>query len=228
MRHAPTITFAVLLAVFSLTLGVSAQDDTPLFKAEVASAFVWDEDNRAGTGSSSVRDPVTGNTIHKLSHGGIEVSSRAGFETARADQEGELLSFTTTIVNNTESALSVRQGGASVEGRTTSLLPVVLSKKGLRKKERRQAWELASMNCFSSGFLPHEVFFSPNTSSTVFTVTPKTALTVSFVVKDPRNYSVLCSVEGCFPKGTMRFSVTVDATDFVFIWQGRNMVYCGR
>jgi hypothetical protein len=59
-------------------------------------------------------------------------------------------------------------------------------------------------------------------------VTPKTALTVSFVTKDPRNYSVRCSVEGCYPTGTMRYSVTINTTDFVFIWAGRAAAYCGK
>jgi hypothetical protein len=189
---------------------------------------VWGEDNRSGVVSSSTRDPVTGNAIHKLNHAGIEVSSRAGFESAGSGQAGELLSFTTTIVNTTESELLVRQGGASVDGHVALPLSVVLTKKGLSKKDRKQVWELPRMHCFSNGFLPNEEFFSPNASSKVFTVTPKRALTVSFVTKDPHYYSVLCSVEGCYPKGTMRFSVTVNTTDFVFTWPGRAMVYCGR
>ena len=122
----------------------------------------------------------------------------------------------------------MRQGGASVDGRIALPLAVVHTKKGLSKKQRNQVRELASMNCFSGGFLPHETFLSPDASSKVFTVTQKKALTVSFVAKDPRYYSVLCSAEGCFPKGTIRFSVTVNSTDFVFIWPGRAMVYCGK
>jgi hypothetical protein len=122
----------------------------------------------------------------------------------------------------------VRQGGASVDGHIVLPLAVVPSTKRLSKKERAQVWGLESMNCFSSGFLPNEVFLAPTVSSTVSTVAPKSALTVSFVVKDPRSYSVLCSMEGCYPKGTIRFSVTVNSTDFVFIWPGRAMVYCGR
>jgi len=224
MRH----TFAVTLVALPLTLLMNAQDDVPTFKTQASSSFVWGEDNGPGAVSSSVRDPLTGNAIHKLNHGGIEVSSRAGFERVGSGQSGELLSFTTTIVNNTESELSVRQGGTSVDGRITLPLPVVLTKKGLSKRERNQVWELASMNCFSSGFLPNEVFLSPNASPKAFTVTPKRALTISFVTKDPRYYSVLCSVEGCYPKGTIRFFVTVNETDFVFIWQGRAMVYCGK
>lgn len=223
MRHP----LAAALAVLALTVLTCGQDDIPLFKAEAASALVWGEDTGSGV-SSSTRDPVTGNTIHKLNRGGIEVSSQAGFETVGSGPTAELLSFTMTIVNNTESDLSVRQGRASVDGRVASTLPVVLTKKGLSKKERNQVWELASMNCFSSGFLPKEIFFSPNTSSAVYMVAPKKPLTVSFVTRNPRSYSMLCSVEGCYPKGTIRFSVTVNATDFVFIWPGRDMVYCGK
>ena len=219
---------AVTLAVFALTPLSRAQDEIPIFKTEAASAVVWGEENSSGASSSSVRDPVTGNAIHKLHHGGIEVSSRAGFERVDSAGAGELLSFTTTIVNNTESELSVRHGVASVDGRVALPLPLVLTKKGLGKRGRNQALELGSMNCFSSGFLPNQMFFSPNPSSKAMTVSPKKTLTVSFVIKDPRYNSVLCSVEGCYPKGTTRFSVTVNATDFVFIWPGRSMVYCGK
>jgi hypothetical protein len=221
-------TFSVTIAVLVLTLLACAQQDAPNFKAEVVSAFVWGEDNSPGSVSSSVRDPVTGHSIHTLRHGGVEVSSRAGFEKISSSEAGELLSFTTTIVNNTDAALSVRDGGASVDGRVALLLPVALTKKGLSKKERKKVWELASMNCFSTGFLPHESFWSPNDTSNVFAVDPNHALTVSFVTKDPRNNSVLCSADGCYPKGIIRFSVTVNATDFVFIWPGRTMVDCGR
>jgi hypothetical protein len=189
---------------------------------------VWGEDNRPGTASSIVRDPLTGNAIHKLKHGGIEVSSRAGFGRVGSGQAGELLNFTTTIVNNTESELSVRQGGASVDGRLTLPLPVVLTKRGLSKKKRNQVWEPASMNCFSSGFLPKDTFWAPKASSKVFIVAPQRALTVSFIAKDPRYSSLLCSVAGCYPKGIMRFFVTVNTTDFVFIWPGWSMVYCGK
>jgi hypothetical protein len=221
-------TLAITLAVLTMTLLSRAQDEIPIFKTEAASAFVWGEENSSGAVSSSVRDPVTGNAIHKLHHGGIEVSSRAGFERVDSGGAGELLSFTTTIVNNTASELSVRHGGASVDGRVALPLALVLTKKGLGKRERDRVWELDSMNCFSTGFLPNGVFFSPNASSKILTVTPKKTLTVSFVIKDPRYNSFLCSVEGCYPKGTTRFSVTVNATEFVFIWPGRSMVYCGK
>ena len=71
---------AVSLAVIALTIVTHAQDDLPVFKTEATSAFVWGEDSLRGAVSSSVLDPVTGNAIHRLNHGGVEVSSKAGFE----------------------------------------------------------------------------------------------------------------------------------------------------
>jgi hypothetical protein len=221
-------TFAVMLAVLAFRFPAFSQNDSPIFRAEAVSAFVWGEDNGSGAVSSSIRDPVTSHAIHKLSYGRIEVSSRAGFESISGGEVGELLSFTTTIINNTESDLSVRQGGASVDGQVALPLSVVRTNKRLNKKERKQVWELKRMHCFSSGFLPDADFFQFNPSPRVFTVTPKTALTVSFVTKDPRYYPILCSVQGCYPKGTIRFSVTVNAADFVFSWPGRAVVNCGR
>jgi hypothetical protein len=53
-------------------------------------------------------------------------------------------------------------------------------------------------------------------------------LTISFVMQDPRNYPFRCSMEGCYPTGTMRFHVTVNATDYVFVWPGRSSVNCGK
>jgi hypothetical protein len=204
-----------------------AQNELPTFRTEAASSFVWGDDSFGGV-SSSVLDPVTGNTLHKLSHGGIDVSSRMGFERISMSEAGELLNFTTTIVNNTPSDLSVRYGGSSVEGRVTAPLAVVLTTKGLTKRARKEVWELAKMHCFSSGFLSTRNFFATQPLSQTFAVAPRDALTVSFVTKDPRNYSIRCSQEGCYPKGTMRFAVTINTTDFVFVWQGRSAVYCGK
>jgi hypothetical protein len=220
-------TLTVRLAVLVFTSLLSAQNAIPTFKAEAASAYVWDEYNLSSA-SSSIQDPVTGNAIHRLSHAGIEVSSRVGFERIGMGQAGELLIFTTTIVNNTDSGLAVWHGAVGVDGHLALPLSIVLTKKGLGKKECNEAWELARLHCFSSGFFPDQNFFSSNSSSKAFSVTPNSALTVSFVTRDPRNYSLLCSVEGCYPKGTMRFSITVNTTDFVFIWTGRAMAFCGR
>jgi hypothetical protein len=219
---------AVTLAFLGCTILTFAQKDLITFKTEAASAFIWGEESQPGVVSSSVRDPVTGNAIHKLEHAGIEVSSRAGFERVGSGRPGEFLSFTTTIVNNTESEVGVRQGNASVDGHLAVPLPVVANKKGLSKKKHEQARELAEMSCFAGGFLANDLFVSPNSSSKGFVIAPKKALTISFVTKDPRYYSILCSVDGCYPKGTIRFSVAVNSTDFVFVWQGRSLVNCGE
>jgi hypothetical protein len=220
-------TAAVALAVLAGIVFSFAQNELPTFRAQAASAFVWGEDNNLGASSSSILDPVTGNTIYRLSHAGIEVNSRMGFERIGTGEAGELLNFTTTIVNNTESILSVRQGGASVAGHVATPLSVVPTNKGLSKRKRKEVWELAKMYCFSGGFLSRQNFFS-NSSSRVFSVAPRSALTVSLITKDPRNYSMRCSMEGCYPTGTMRFAVTVNTIDFVFVWPGRSAVDCGR
>src|SRR5579862_7094046 len=158
-------THTVTLAVIVFTSLMSAQNAIPTFKAEAVSAFVWDEDNPSGVGSSSIQDPVTGNAIHKLSHAGIEVSSREGFERIGTGEAGELLIFTTTIANNTDSGLSIRQGAVGVDGHLALPLSIVLTKKGLDKKECNATWELARLHCFSSGFFPNQNFFSSSSSS---------------------------------------------------------------
>ena len=204
-----------------------AQDELPTFRAKVASTFVWGEDNNLGAISSSALDPVTGNTFHKLSHDGIDVSSRAGFERIGMGKTGELLNFTTTIVNNTPSDLSVRYSGSSVDGHAMAPLSVVFTKNDLSKRESKEVWELVKMHCFSNGFLSGHGNFFTNSTSQRFTVARSSAMTISFVTKDPRNYSMRCSIEGCYPTGIMRFAVTVNTTDFVFVWRGRSMADCG-
>jgi len=221
-------TLAVTIAFLAFSTRAFAQKDLTTFKADAASAFIWGEDNQRSAVSSNVRDPATGIAIHKLNHAGVEVSSRAGFERVGSGRPGEYLSFTMTIANTTKTDVALRQGSLSVDGRLARPLRVVLSRKGLNHKQREQVLELAEMDCFSSGFLANDVFFSPDAASKGFIFSPQRSLTVSFVTKDPRNYSILRSVDGCYPKGTIRFSVTVNTTDFVFVWTGRSMVDCGR
>jgi hypothetical protein len=216
--------FLIPIAILGLTLAAFAQEDIQTFKVEATNAFVWGEEDRSGAVSSSVQDPITGNTIRKLKHGGIEVSSRAGFE--RVGNE-ELLSFTTTVVNATKDEIVARQGGVSVDGHVAQPLSVVLRKKDAAKKVRKQAWELVSMQCFANGFLPNEGFFSKDGPAEGFAVKPNQAVTVSLITKDPRQSSMLCTMEGCYPKGSVRFSVVVNETVFVFIWPGRAMISCG-
>ena len=218
----------VTLAILGLTLLTFAQTDVPTFKAEAFSALVWGEDSPSGAMSTSIQDPVTGNVIHRLSYDGINVSTRVGFEEIGSGKVGELLNFTATIVNNTDSELSLRQAGAYLDGHAASALSVALADKGLSKRQRKQVWQLEKMSCFSGGFLSRENFFQSNPSSRVFTVAPRTALTVSFVTKDPRKYSLHCTAEGCQPIGMMRFYVTVNTKDYVFVWPGSSAVYCGK
>jgi hypothetical protein len=220
-----------VLAVLAFTPGVFGQGDVPIIKSEVMSAFVWGEDSTFGAVSSTIQDPLTGNVIHRLSYAGIQVSSRVGFERVGTDVVGTFLNYATTIVNGTDSTLSVRYGGISVDGHAASPLWIVPADRKLNKKERKSkpdAVELGKIHCFTSGFLSSDNFFSANATSQVFTVAPRTALTVSSVIRDPRNYhSVRCSVEGCYPTGTIRYYLRVDNKDFVFVWPGRSAVYCG-
>jgi hypothetical protein len=221
-----------VLAVFAFTAGVFGQDGMPMIKATVMSAFVWGEDSTSGAVSSTIQDPLTGNAIHALSYAGIEVSSRIGFERVSTAEVGTFLNYTTTIVNSTDSTVSVRYGAISVDGHAASPLWVVPAGKKLTKKERKSkpdVVELGKIHCFTSGFLSSDNFFSANASSQVLTVAPRTALTVSSLIRDPRSYHLVrCSVEGCYPTGTIRYYLSVDDEDYVFVWPGRSAVYCGR
>jgi hypothetical protein len=219
------------LVVFAFTPGVFGQDHVPTIKAEVVSAFVWGEDSSPGAVSSAIQDPLTGNVIHKLSYPGIEVSSRVGFERIAPNEVGSFLNYVTTIVNSTGSTMSVRHGGITVDGRVASPLWIVPPGQKLSKKERKSnpdAVEFAKIHCFTGGFLSRDNFFSASVPSQVFIVAPGTALTVSSVIRDPRTYhSLLCSVDGCYPTGTIRYYIKVNDKDYVFVWPGRSAVYCG-
>ena len=217
-----------LLAFVVLTLSTLAQDDILTFRVNTSSAFVWGEDSSGSAKSSIILDPLTGYAIHKLSYAGIEVSSRMGYERVSLSKAGKLLNYTTTVTNNTDFALSVEYGGASVDERAALLLSVALSNKGFNQRDRKDVWELSKMYCFRTGFASSENFFSANASSKIFTVRPKTAMTVSSVTKDPRSSSVLCSMDGCHVTGTIRYYIRVNRRDYVFVWPGRSIVYCGE
>jgi hypothetical protein len=222
-----------VLSFLLCTLGMFAQSGAPTIKAEVKSALVWGEDGPAGAVSSVIEDPLTGNPIHKLSYGGVEVSSRLGFEGMGTDERGTFLNYTTTIVNGTDARLSLRYGGISVDGHAASPVRLVPAGKKLKKKEERQNQEelveLRKMHCITSGFLPSDNLFSADSSTKILSVAPATALTVSSIIRDPRNYhSILCSTAGCYPTGTIRYYVRVDNLDYVFVWPGRSAVYCGK
>ena len=216
-----------LLAVFAFASPVLGQE----IKAEVVSAFVWGEDSPFGAISSIIRDPLTGDAIHTLRYGPIEVSSRIGFERVSPDEVGTYLNYTTTIVNGSDATLSVRYGGIIIDGRAVSLPWVILPDKKLNKRERKNKTNVVEpdkMRCFTSGFLSHDHLFSADGSSQTLNVYPRTALTVSSVVRDPRSYPLRCSVEGCHPVGTIRYYLTVNGEDYVFVWPGRSAIYCGK
>lgn len=224
---------AVVLAVFVFAPLTIGQNSQPNIKVESLSAFVWGEDVASGAVSSSIRDPLTGNAIHKLNYGGIEVSSRLGFESNGTDEGGTFLNYTTTIVNSTESMLSVKYGGISVDGHVAKPLSLVSSgkKRGKNASNSNADDDVASeeMHCVMSGFLSTDNLFSANDSSQIRTVAPRAAITVSSVIRDPRNhYWLRCSVDGCYPKGIIRYYLTVDGRDYVFVWPGRSAIYCGK
>jgi hypothetical protein len=217
-------TFAITYLL--LTLSTSAQDNVPTFKTQTKSALIWDENAPAHDAASILHDPLTGNEIHKLSYGGVEVSSRLGYEKVSPDQAGKLLNYVTTVANNSDSNVSVRYGGASVDGHVTLPLAIA-SARDPNSRDRKEIWDLNKLSCFKTRFAPSDVLFTAASSPQVFTVRPKTAVTISFVTKDPRESPVLCSIDGCHIKGTVRYYVTVDHRDYVFVWSGRSVVYCG-
>jgi len=210
------------------TLGALAQNGVPTFTVNTRSALVWDKDSPDSASAFVIWDPLTGNELHRLNSGGVEVSSIVGYERVSLSNAGKLLNYTTTIANNTDSDVSVQYGGASVDGHAALPLWVAHSSKGVKKRDRKEIWELGEMHCFKNGFASSENFFSAQAISKIFTVRSKTALTISSVTKDPRSSSVLCSVDGCHITGTIRYYVTVGRKDYVFVWSGRSVVYCGE
>lgn len=221
-----------LIAIFVLVPRASEQEREPVIRVEALSAFVWGEDSASGAISSSVQDPLTGKVMHKLSYSGIEVTVRMGFETIGPDYAGSLLNFTTTIVNSTATIVSVRYGGIRVDEHVVSPLLLAVPGKKPNKPGRQSKStpaDLQKMSCFVTGFLSAENYFSAETASRVLSVTPRNAIAVSTIVRDPRNsHSLQCSVGGCYPKGTMRYYIRVDDHDYVFVEPGRSAIYCGK
>jgi hypothetical protein len=214
----------------SLLFGISAfpQDSVPTFKANTSSALVWDSNSPDNASSSLIWDPLTGREIHKLSSGGVEVSSIVGYERVSLSRAGPLLNYTTTIANNTASDISVQYGGVSIDGHAALPLWIALTNKRSNKHDRKEIWELSKMYCFKTGFASSENFFSGDAPSRTFTVLPKSAVTISSVTQDPRHSPLRCSLEGCRFTGTIRYYINVKRKDYVFVWPGRSVVYCGQ
>lgn len=207
-----------------------AQENLPLFRAEAASAFVWGEDTPAGAVSSVVADPLTGSEILKLSHAGIEVSSRIGFEKT-SGLPGVLIAYTTTIVNNSSKNLPVKYGVSTIDGHVIMPLwagPGTAPRRGKRMQPDPNNVDVAGMYCFSSGLLSQDNFFPTPGRSGTLTVESRSSLRVSTVIRDPRPYPIMCSLDGCLPKGKVGYSIQVGSQDFIFIRSGRSLTDCGK
>jgi hypothetical protein len=217
--------FILVLATFGF-----AQDEVPIFRTEAKSAFVWGEDVPSGAVSSLVKDALTGSEILKLRHAGIDVSSRIGFERQQG-KIGEVIAYTTTIINNSNESLSVKYGETTIDGRIVTPLSVF---SGTTKPHKKRAHvgpnsvDVAALYCFSSGFLTDGNFFPSREPSGTFTVEARSSVTVSTVIKDPRHSPILCSQDGCLPKGTIAYSVQVGNHDFIFTRPGRALTDCGK
>ena len=215
----------IFLPLILSSVCLLAQEDIPTFKTQARSAFVWGEDTTSGAISSRVTDPLTRSETLKLRYAGVEVSSRMGFEKLQREQSWEYIAYSTTIVNNTDAGVAVKYGEITVNGRIVS--PLVAS--GTKSRQNTaNTFEMESLYCFSSGFLSHENVFTVREQSPGLIVQPQRSLTVSSVVRDPRHNSMLCSTDGCLPKGMFRYSIQVGAHDYVFIWPGRSLFNCGR
>lgn len=222
------ITTFVTIAFSVIAFG---QDDITTFKTESTSVFVWGRDSPGGALSSTIRDPLTETEILKLAYAGIEVSSRMGFERLRPEDVGEVIAGSTTVVNNTQAKISVKYGGITVDGHIVFPLFTVHDRKQVSKKQLksdRNIIESGKLFCFTSGFLSSDNFFPTKPPSLELTVDPQRSLAVSIVIRDPRHSPVRCSMAGCLPKGTIRYSIRVGSHDYIFDWPGRSLVNCGR
>ena len=221
--------WACLALLFSVR--AFSQADVPTFKAEVTNAFVWGEDAPAGAISSTIKDALTGTQTLKLKHNDVEINSQMGFEKVRPEDVTEFIAYSTTIINNTQTELAVEQRGIAVDGRLVAPTPVdsgLARRKKKTSKKSADVVDIRELHCFSSGSLSSEKFFSPQQPSSAIIVEPQSSLTVSGVIKDPRHYPLLCTAEGCSPKGTIRYSVRVGGHEYVFSWNGRSLLNCGR
>ncbi len=218
----------LVAAVFLSAIGAFAQSDMPTFKINTASALVWEIGSPENSSFSTIWDPLTGREIHRLSSSGVEVSSIVGYERISTSKVGSLLNYTTTVANNTDSEVTVQYGGASVDGLAALPLWVALTSKDFGKRDRKEIWELSKMQCFKSGFSSKQNYFSAHELSRSFTIRPRTAMTISSVTMDPRHSALLCSLDGCHITGTIRYYISVNRQDYVFVWPGRSVVYCGE
>lgn len=213
--------------VACLSTLLSAQTEPTTLKAEAVSAIVWDETSPS-TSSSEIFDPITGVPIHRLHHAGVEVSSMAAFEIIRSGTAGEFLAFTVVVANNSARDLVVSKAGVVIDGRFMLPLAPFSMQSNPKGKLHETAVRFPASQCLQSASFQSSESLEASTTSTPITVTASTARVLTFATKDPRPYSLLCSVKGCFPKGVMRFYITVNSTDYVFVWPGQSLTPCGK
>ncbi len=218
MKHG----FYAAILIATMSLPSFAQSETTTLRSITLSAVVWDE-NLPTPASSEIIDPVTGASVRSLTHDGIEVHSQAAFRLFRSGRAGELLTFLVTVVNNTDSDAVLTQAGLVIDGSLSlELLPET---SGTRSDDRPK---VEGSLCMEPNVLSGDTPLRPLTRMKPSNIAPRMASTFRFVAKDPRNYSLLCSPEGCYPKGVMRFYATLNSTDYVFVWKGQALVNCGR
>jgi hypothetical protein len=179
--------------------------------------------------SSTVKDPLTGNAIHKLTYRGIDVSSRAGWERQDWGQT-TVIPVTVSVVNNTDYPVTVQSGGASYGGYNAPLLYLASSKKSVPHESRKYVWETRKMRCFTNGYFPSETLFTGEGEA--LTVAPKRAATVSFVAAVPHEresgFDCVVSSGPCLPINEVRYYLRVNGKDYVFVWGGGSVPYCGK
>jgi hypothetical protein len=142
----------------------------------------------------------------------------------------EVIGYTTTIVNNTSQTMSVQHGEVTVDGHIVQPLSISSGQRAQKDKPTTDPGTIAirTLYCFSSGFLSLEKVLPVNNETSALTVAPQQSLTVSSVIRDPGHYPILCSVDGCFPKGTVRYSIRIAGHDFIFKWPGSWIASCGK
>lgn len=153
-----------------------------------------------------------------------------GFEKLHPEDTTEFIAYFTTIANNTDTELEVEQGGIAVDGHLVVPVPVGPNRKKAKKKgsqEGPDAVDFRNLRCLNGKHLSGDDSLSPQSLPAV-TVAPQTSSTLSGVIRDPRHYPLLCSADGCFPKGTIRYSVRVGGHEYIFTWDGHSLVNCGK
>ncbi len=222
----------VMCVCFALVFSwrANSQVDVPKFTVNVRNTFIWGEDAPSGAISSVIRDPLTGVELRRLKHNGVEVTSRIGFEKLHPEDAAVLIVYSSTIVNNTEMELAVKAGGVAVDGHLVSPMSKESSSSGVKQRRpscEKDVVDVRNLHCLGSGYLSIDTFSRPQGMSSTI-VESQSSLTLSEIVRDPRHYPLLCSVGGCHPKGTIRYSIRVGGNEYMFAWEGASVANCGR